>query len=49
MARHGEKAVVLARFVPVARTLTPVIAGVGHMPRRVFTFYNVLGGAAWTS
>jgi membrane-associated protein len=48
VARHGEKAVVLARFVPVARTLTPVIAGVGHMPRRIFTFYNVLGGVAWT-
>ncbi len=32
--RHGPKAVVLARFVPLARTMTPVVAGVGSMSRR---------------
>ena len=46
--RHGSKAVVLARFVPVARTMTPVVAGVGTMTRRRFTSYNLVGATAWT-
>ncbi|MDQ4054752.1 MAG: VTT domain-containing protein [Actinomycetota bacterium] len=45
--RHGPKAVVLARFVPVARTFTPVMAGVGDMTRRRFTAYNLVGAVAW--
>jgi membrane protein DedA with SNARE-associated domain len=48
-ARHGHKAVVLARFVPVVRSLTPVVAGVARMPHRRFTTYNVLGGVGWTA
>lgn len=46
--KHGPKAVVLARFVPVVRTFTPVVAGVADMPRAKFTAYNVAGGLAWT-
>lgn len=48
-AKHGPKAVVLARFVPVVRTFTPVVAGVARMPRRQFTAYNLLGAIAWTT
>ncbi len=48
-AKHGPKAVVLARFVPVVRTFTPVVAGVALMPRRRFTAYNVTGAVAWTT
>lgn len=47
-AKHGPRAVVLARLVPVVRTFTPVVAGVARMPRSVFTAYNVIGGLAWT-
>ncbi len=47
--RHGPKAVVLARFVPLARTFTPVVAGAAAMPRRRFTTYNVVGGLLWVS
>lgn len=45
--RHGPKAVVLARFVPIARTFTPVAAGAGQMRYRTYLAYNVVGGVAW--
>ncbi|CAM2812718.1 DedA family protein [Actinomyces slackii] len=45
--RHGGKAVTLARFVPIVRTFTPVMAGVGKMGYRHFIFYNVLGATVW--
>ncbi|GAA3546757.1 DedA family protein [Nocardioides daeguensis] len=48
-ARHGSRAVVLARFVPVARTFTPVIAGIGSMERRTFVFFNALGALGWAA
>ncbi len=46
--RHGGKAVVLARFVPVARTFVPVVAGAGRMQYSRFTLYNVAGAIPWT-
>jgi membrane-associated protein len=45
--RRGPRAVVLARFVPVVRTFTPVVAGVGRMDRRTFLIWNILGAALW--
>lgn len=45
--RHGAKAVLLARFVPVVRTLIPMVAGMARMPRRRFTAYNLAGGLVW--
>jgi membrane-associated protein len=47
--RFGPTAVTLARFVPVIRTFAPVAAGVGRMPRRTFTIFNLIGAAAWSS
>jgi membrane-associated protein len=46
-ARYGPRAVVLARFVPLVRTMTPVVAGVGQMSRRRFAVYNLAGAGAW--
>jgi membrane-associated protein len=42
------KAIVLARFVPVVRTLINPLAGIVGVPVRQFTIYQVVGGVAWT-
>jgi membrane-associated protein len=47
--RHGAKTVVLARFVPVVRTFTPIVAGVADMKYRTFTIYNIIGAGLWAA
>ncbi len=46
--KHGAKALILARFVPIVRTLTPILAGVSDMRYRTFVTFNVVGGAIWS-
>ena len=46
-SRHGGKALILARFMPVVRTFVPILAGVGEMRYPAFFFYNVVGGFLW--
>ncbi|MFF0217603.1 DedA family protein [Streptomyces vinaceus] len=49
LAKYGHaKAIVLARFVPVVRTVLNPLAGVLKIPARVFTFWQVAGGLLWT-
>jgi membrane-associated protein len=45
--RYGARSIVLARFVPVVRTFTPVVAGASHMPYRPFLLFNVVGATLW--
>jgi membrane-associated protein len=45
--KHGGKAIIIARFMPLVRTFVPVVAGVAGMPYRRFATFNIIGGAAW--
>ena len=46
-AKHGRKTVVIAQFMPIIRTFSPVIAGVGGMSLRNFMTFNILGAFLW--
>jgi len=48
-ARHGKKAIILARFLPILRTFVPIVAGVANMPYKEFLRWNIIGGIAWTA
>lgn len=45
--RHGGKAVIFSRFMPIIRTIAPFVAGVGRMPFLRYSLYNIIGGASW--
>ena len=45
--KHGGKTIIFARFMPIIRTFTPFIAGVGSMKYSRFLMFNLVGGAAW--
>jgi membrane-associated protein len=45
--KHGGKAIILARFLPVVRTFVPIVAGMALMTYPKFLLYNVIGGVGW--
>ena len=45
--KHGGKAIILCRFVPIIRTFAPFVAGVAEMHRARFIFFNFTGAAIW--
>ena len=47
--RHGGKAIIIARFVPIIRTYAPFVAGIGLMSYRRFLMFNVTGAVLWVA
>ncbi len=47
--KYGRVAVILARFVPVVRTVATVMAGVSRMNPRIYTLYSAIGGVIWVA
>ncbi len=45
--KYGAATIVLARFVPIVRTVVSTVAGVGSMDRRKYTTYNIIGALLW--
>lgn len=47
--RHGGRAIIFARFLPVVRTFAPIIAGIVHMEFKRFMFYNIISSFLWAT
>lgn len=47
--RHGGKAIIIARFVPIVRTFAPIVAGAANMSYRKFVIFNVVGAVLWAA
>jgi len=47
--RHGGKAVVISRFLPIIRTYVPFVAGMGSMSPTRFALFNIVGAALWVA
>ncbi|MBK9271156.1 MAG: DedA family protein [Saprospiraceae bacterium] len=45
--KHGGKALIIGRFLPLIRTFVPLVAGVGNMASSKFSYYNILGAFLW--
>jgi membrane-associated protein len=45
--KHGAKAVIFSRFLPIIRTIAPFVAGIGKMPIWKYSVYNIAGGVSW--
>lgn len=45
--RHGSKAIIIARFIPLVRTFAPFVAGLGHMTYRKFVSFSLIASLLW--
>jgi membrane-associated protein len=47
--KNGVKTIIIARFVPIVRTVTPFVSGVGKMNYRIFLPFDIFGGVLWVT
>ena len=47
--KYGKMAIVITRFIPIVRTFTPFVAGIGRMKKRHFMLFNCMGGILWVA
>lgn len=45
--KHGGRAIIFARFVPIIRTFAPIVAGIVSMEKKKFMFYNIVSSFLW--
>lgn len=45
--KHGAKAIIIGRFLPILRTVVPFVAGIGKVDRVRFNYLNIVGGIIW--
>jgi membrane-associated protein len=46
--KHGGRAIILARFLPIFRTFAPIVAGIVRMEKKKFMFYNFISSIVWS-
>ncbi|MBE0392735.1 membrane-associated protein [Flavobacterium sp. 7E] len=46
--KHGGRAIIFARFLPIFRTFAPIVAGIVTMDKKKFMFYNVVSSFLWS-
>lgn len=46
--KHGGRAIIFARFLPIFRTFAPIVAGIVNMDKKKFMFYNVISSFLWS-